>query len=137
MPTFRTLRCANAQLYTGAALLVLGAAIYVLCCKDTLWQQITAVLTAVITPIWAAHYAVLRYTIDATGVTRRSLCGTTTLRWDSLTAATLRETQAQGTESCSIDLQAGEQNMTLSSELLPLDDVKELAAELRQLGILH
>ena len=137
MPEYRTLRCANAQLYTGASLLVLGAAIYVLCCKDALWQQVTAVLAAVITPLWAAHYAALRYTVDSTGVTRRSLLGTTTLRWDSLTSATLRETQTQATESCSIDLQAGEQIMTLSSDLLPLDDVKELAAELRQLGILH
>lgn len=137
MPTYRTLRCANAQLYTGAALLVIASAIYVLCCKDTLWQQVVAVLAALITPLWAAHYAVLRYTVDSTGVTRRSLRGTTTLRWDSLTAATLRETQTQATESCSIDLQAGEQNMTLSSDVLPLDDVKELAEELRQQGILR
>lgn len=137
MPTYRTLRCANAQLYTGAALLVIASAIYVLCCKDTLWQQVVAVLSALITPLWAAHYAVLRYTVDSTGVTRRSLRGTTTLRWDSLTAATLHETQTQATESCSIDLRAGEQNMTLSSDVLPLDDVKELAEELRQLGILR
>ena len=94
-------------------------------------------LAAVITPLWAAHYTALCYTVDSTGVTRRSLLGTTTLRWDSLTSATLRENQTQATESCSIDLQAGEQSMTLSSDLLPLDDVKELAAELRQLGILH
>lgn len=137
MPTFRIIRCANAQLYIGAAILVLGAAIYVLCCKDALWQQVTAVAAAIITPLWAAHFSALRYTVDATGITRRSLCGTTTLRWDHLTGATLQETSTQGTESCTIHLQAGAVQMKVSSDLLPLETVQELAAELREIGLLH
>ena len=48
MPTFRIIRCANAQLYIGATLLVLGAAAYVLCCKYVLWQQIAAIAAAII-----------------------------------------------------------------------------------------
>jgi hypothetical protein len=77
MPTFRTLRCANAQLYIAATLIVLAAAAYVLCTKDPLWQQITAILAAIITPIWTAYYAFLRITVDTIGVTRRSLTGST------------------------------------------------------------
>lgn len=137
MPTYRTLRCANAQLYIGATVLVLAAAIYVLCSKDTLWQQIAAVFAAIITPVWAAHYAVLRYTITPESITRRSLCGSTTLRWSELTAAGIQEQQNQGTACCTITLQAGEQSMHISSDLLPLDDVQELAQELRAANLLH
>lgn len=137
MINFRTMRCANAQLYTIAALFMVGAAVYVLCCKDALWQQVTAVAAAVITPIWASHFALLRFTVDTTGITRRSLRGTTTLRWEQITGATLHETHSQGTESCSIILHAGEVQMRISSDLLPLEEVQELAAELRQNGMLQ
>ncbi|MBR5195165.1 MAG: hypothetical protein IKW48_03385 [Akkermansia sp.] len=137
MPTFRILRCANAQLYIAAAILMIGAAVYVLCCKDALWQQIAAVAAAIITPAWAAHYAILRFTVDAAGITRRSMRGSTCIKWAELSSATLQECHNQGTASCTIHLQAGEQKMSISSDLLPLDDVQELAKELRESGLLH
>lgn len=137
MPSYRILRCANAQLYIGATLIVLISAIYVLCCKDTLWQQILAIGAAAVTPIWAAYYARLRYTVNETGITRHSLTGTTQLRWAELTAASVQEKQNQGTASCTIHLQAGSVCMDISSELLPLDDVQELAEELRKIGLIH
>ena len=137
MPTFRILRCANAQLYIAAAILMIGAAVYVLCCKDALWQQIAAVAAAIITPAWAAHYAILRFTVDAAGITRRSMRGCTCIKWAELSSATLQECHNQGTASCTIHLQAGEQKMSISSDLLPLDDVQELAKELRESGLLH
>lgn len=137
MPAFRTLRCANAQLYLGASLLVIGAAAYVLCCKDTLWQQVAAVLAAILTPLWAAHYIALRFTVTEESITRRSLCGSTTLHWAELTAAELIETSNQGTASCTICLQSGEKKMRISSDLLPLEEVEELAKELQTCGILH
>ena len=137
MPTFRTLRCANAQLYIGATLMVLAAAIYVLCSKDTLWQQIAAAAAIIITPVWAAHYAVLRITVDTTGVTRRAITGTTRLTWSNLNSATLRETSTPGTESCNIDLCAGESRITISSDLFPLEEVQELAKELKECNLLH
>ena len=137
MPTFRILRCANAQLYIAAAILMIGAAVYVLCCKDALWQQIAAVAAAIITPAWAAHYAILRFTVDAAGITRRSMRGSTCIKWAELSSATLQECHNQGTASCTIHLQAGEQKMSISSDLLALDDVQELAKELRESGLLH
>ena len=137
MPTFRILRCANAQLYIAAAIMMLGAAAYVLCCKDILWQQIAAVAAAIITPAWAAHYALLRFTVDATGITRRSMQGSTCIKWAELSSATLQESHNQGTASCTIHLQAGDTRMSISSDLLPLDDVQELAKELRECGLLH
>ena len=137
MPTYRTLRCANAQLYIAATVMVLAASIYVLCTKDALWQQITAILALIITPIWTAHYALLRYTITEESITRRSLRGSTTLRWADLTSAKIQETHQQATESCTIILQAGSTRMSISSDLLPLDDVQELAKELRASGLSH
>lgn len=137
MPTFRILRCANATLYLTAAIMMIGAAAYVLCCKDILWQQIAAVVAAIITPVWAAHFALLRYTVTHEGITRRSMQGSTTIKWAELTSATLHESNNQGTASCTIHLQAGAQRMSISSDLLPLDDVQELAKELRECGLLH
>ena len=137
MPTFRIIRCANAQLYIGATLLVLGAAAYVLCCKDALWQQVAAIAAAIITPLWTAFYVGLKYPVDSTGITRRSLVGNTCLKWADVSSATLQESQNQGTASCTILLQAGETSLRISSDLLPLDEVQELARELREIGLLH
>ena len=156
MPAFRTLRCANAHLYTAATLIVLAAAIYVLCSKDTLWQQATAAAAIapvgirvnaiapataaaaiIITPAWAAYYAVLRITIDATGVTRRSLTGSTSLIWSELSSATLQETSTPGTESCTINLCSGATRISISSDLFPLEEVQELARELTECKLLH
>jgi hypothetical protein len=137
MPTYRTLRCANAQLYLAATVLVAGAAIYVLCCKEPLWQQLTAVAALLFTPLWCAHYLSLSYTITAEGITRRAWGRSTTLRWSELAAAGIQEQQNHGTACCTITLQAGEQSMHISSDLLPLDDVQELAQELRAGNLLH
>ena len=73
--------------------MMVAAAIYVLCCKDTLWQQVAAVVAAVVTPAWAAHFALLRYTVDAQGITRRSLSGTTTITWAEGIDAQVQETR--------------------------------------------
>ena len=137
MPSFRILRCANATLYLTAAIMMIGAAAYVLCCKDILWQQIAAVVAAIITPVWAACYAMLRFTVDSEGITRRSIRGTTSLKWKDLTQATLTETHNQGTASCTLLLQTENKSMRISSDILPLDDVQELARELRECGLLH
>lgn len=136
-PTPRTLRCANSGLYTGAAIMMLAAAIYVFCCKDALWQQLVAAGAAIITPIWAAYYALLRFTVDPGTITRRSMLGTTTISWSELTHAELQEARTHETESCTITLQAGEKNMRISSDLLPLEDVQELARELADCGLLR
>lgn len=136
MPEFRILRCANAPLYIGASVMVLGAAAYVLCCKDEFWQQVVAILAAVCTPLWAAYYAALRYTVTSEGITRRSLTGTSSILWAGLSNASVTETSNQGTASCCIHLQAGTVSMKISSDLLPLEEVQNLAKELRECGLL-
>ena len=137
MPSFRVLRCANAQLYIAATIMVLAAAIYVLCCKDALWQQLTAVGAIIITPAWSACYAALRITVDSTGVTRRSITGSSRINWSELSSATLRTASTPGTESCCIELSDGKTNITISSDLFPLEEVQELAQELKECNLLH
>ena len=136
MPTFRIIRSANAHFYMAATIIVLGAAAYVFICKDILWQQIAAALAAIITPIWASYYLILRFIVTEKGITRRTLLGTTTLTWAELTSAELLETSNQGTASCTICLKAGNRKMNISSDLLPLESVQELAAELQTCRIL-
>ena len=137
MLTHRTLRSANAALYTTASILVMGAAMYILCTKDTLWQQAVALAGGLITPVWAAYYALLRYTITPESITRRSMFGSTTLHWSNLSTATVHETRNQGTASCTIMLQAGDTTMRISSDQLPLEEVQDLAEELKKNALLH
>ena len=135
-PTYRTLRCANAHLYLGATILVLGAAVYVLCCKDSMLQQGAGILAALCLPPWAAYYITLRYTVTERGITRRSIYGSTTINWSELTSADIFETDNGGTANCTITLQTDKYKMSISSALLPLDEVQELAAELKANNLL-
>lgn len=134
--TYRTLRCANAHLYLGATILVLGAAAYVLCCKDSMLQQGAAILAALCLPPWAAYYTTLRYTVTETGITRRSIYGSTTINWAELTSADISETDNGGTANCTINLQSDACKMSISSALLPLEEVQELAKELKANNLL-
>ena len=65
------------------------------------------------------------------------LLGSTSLKWAELSSATLQESQNQGTASCTLLLTAGETSLRISSDLLPLEEVQELAGELRESGLLH
>ena len=134
--THRTLRCANAYLYLGATILVLGAAVYVFCCKDSLLQQGAAILAALVIPPWAAYYITLQYTVTETGITRHSIYGSSTINWAELTSTDISENDNGGTASCTITLQTDKCRMSISSALLPLDEVQDLAHELRTNNLL-
>lgn len=134
--TFRTLRCANAGLYLCATTLVWGAAAYTLCCRDVLWQQVTAAAAALVSLVWGGHYVYLRFTVDDSGVERRSLFGTRKLLWSELTEARLQEQHTEETCSLTLFLLSPAGHMTLSSDLLPPEEMEALAAELREAGYL-
>jgi hypothetical protein len=133
----RLLAITDGIIAIAATIMVLAAAIYVLCCKDALWQQLTAVGALIITPAWSVCYAALRITVDSTGITRRAITGSTRINWNELTTATLHTSSTPGTESCSIELCAGETRIRISSDLFPLEDVQELARELKECHLLH
>lgn len=134
----RTLRAANAALYMCLALLVLAAAVYACCIREGLWQQGLALAGGLTALLWAAHYVSLRYTVDATGVCERRLGrGTRRLPWEELEQAELHHKRMQEVESLTLLLHSKRGfTMRLSSELLSLEAMEELAEEMRRVGIL-
>lgn len=134
--TFRTIRCANAGLYLCAVALVWGAAGYALFCRHEWWQQAVAAAAALVASVWGGYYVALRYTVTAEGVERRSLFGTQKMLWNELTEARLQEHHTEEISSQTLFLHSPAGRMTLSSDLLPPEDVEALAAEMRQAGFL-
>lgn len=134
--TFRTLRCANAGLYLCATAMVWGAGAYTLWQRHEWWWYAASVGAAVVSFLWGGYYVALRYTVDADGVERRSLFGTRKLLWNELTEARLQERHTEETTSLTIYLHSPAGRMTLSSDLLPPEEVEDLAAEMENAGLL-
>ncbi len=135
----RTLHCANARLHLGFALLVAAAAAYAITRQgaDGL-QQWGAAAAAMASLAWGGYYATLQYVIDTRGITRKLFWHKRQrLEWNALAHAEAQETATQEMSSCSIILTAASgQTMRLSSDLLPLDDMQQLTAEMRAAGLL-
>lgn len=135
--TKRTLRCANGPLYMGFVLGIVAAAVYVSLTRlSGFWEIGGVIVLTLIAALWGCFYYFLRFHLDEEGVTRSLLCHRKSIRWADITAADIRHTQTPGTESCAIILTTATASITLSSELLPLEQVEELAKELKDNGIL-
>lgn len=135
--TKRTLRCANGPLYMGFVLGIMAAAVYVSLTRlSGFWEICGVIILTLIAALWGCFYYFLRFHIDDVGVTRSLLYHRKSIRWADITAADFRHTQTPGTESCSITLTTATNSITLSSELLPLEQVEELAKELKDNGVL-
>lgn len=135
----RTLRCANARLHLGFALLVAAAAAYAITRQGAGWlQQWGAAAAAVASLAWGGYYATLQYAIDARGISRKLFWHERQrLEWGALAHAAVQETATQETASCSIILTSlSGQTMRLGSDLLSLDDMQQLTAEMRAEGLL-
>lgn len=136
--TTRTLRCANGPLYMGFVLGIIAAAVYVSLTRLTgLWEILGVAGLTLIAALWGGFYYFLRFRIDEEGVTRSLLCRHQRIRWADITTAEMRHNQSPGTEACTIILNTAQGSITLSSDLLPLEQVEELAKELKQAGILN
>jgi len=136
--TPRTLRCANAGLYLAFLLVILAATAYVICTRTPGCAETVGLLALCAAGfLWGGSYILLRYDVDETGITRWQCGRTRRVAWSNIRRATLRETHQQEVASCTIVLQDEAGELTLSSDLLPLEDVQALAEELKQLGILQ
>ncbi len=134
----RTLRSANAVMYAAITLLVVAATIYVWCAEERLARCIGASVAALTACIWALHYILLRYHIDAEGVSEHRLFRRTRrIRWTELTAAHTQEVQLQGIAGLTIILQSADTTIAISSSVLAMEAVEELAEDLKTAGILH
>lgn len=135
--TTRVLRCANGPLYMGFVLGIIAAVVYVCATKLTGgWEILGVLLLTLIAALWGGFYYVLRFRIDAEGITRSLLWYRRSIRWAEITEAELHHIQSPGTESYTITLRSATEAITLSSDLLPLHQVEELAEELKAAGIL-
>lgn len=132
--TERTIRCANVGMYIAAAVLIWAAAIYVaLQPEASLARQIGGAVAALIAGIWAAHYACLRFIISPVGIEQRALLRPARrIAWADLISAELKETQLQGVAGLTIIFQSTDCSITLSSDVLPLESMEEIVAELRE-----
>ncbi len=86
--------------------------------------------------LWGVYYVLLRFRITETAITRIAFLRAKRFAWQSLTGAEIEETDANGIASCKITLHFAGVSLVLSSELLSLDALRELAADLRLAGIL-
>lgn len=127
----RTLRCANAALYAGFTLIVWAAALYAGLFREAdIFIQAGATAACLVSLLWGGYYVLLRYEVDAGGITRRRLGRGTRLNWADLTCARLQQTDTQETISVTLYLETPAASLTLSSDYLAPDDVLELAREL-------
>lgn len=131
------LRPANCALYIAATLLILAAAVYSLVVHLAWYQQAAAVAAMLIALPWGGHYALLRYEADVHGITRKSLFGTRRIPWDAGTRLTLDEERTEETARLTLRITHGEEEMTLSSDILSLESMEELVDALRELGVLQ
>ena len=136
--SYRCLRAANRGLYLGTSLLVAAACGYTLWRGEhPAWQLAAAAAAGLITLLWGSFYVLLRYEVDAEGVTRRSLLGKRCLLWAELAEASVQEQEGMGVARCAIHLRSqGGASLCLSSDVLPLDEVEQLAADMRREGLL-
>lgn len=130
------LRPANGALYIAATLLILVAAAYSLAVHLAWYQQLAAVLAVLIALPWGGYYALLRFVLDERGITRKSLFGTTFIPWGEGTQLTLHEEHTQETARTVLTITRGEKKLELSSDILPLEQLDELVADLRSRGAL-
>lgn len=133
----QTLRAANAGLYIGCVLFVIFACIYVAITRELSTLAFIGIIAAgAFCSLWGVHYAVLRYRADAEGITYRSLWRRTHLLWQEVTEVNYTETDSAGVASCRLVLTSPKLCLTLSSDLLPLDAVRDLALDLHHCGLL-
>lgn len=133
----RTIHCANAVLYAAITLLVVAATVYVWCTEPQSTRSILASAAAAGAVIWALHYIFLRYRIDAEGVSEHGLLRRTkSIRWSDVTEARLEELQLRGIAGLTIIIQSPDTTITISSNVLSMEAVEELAEELKKAGIL-
>lgn len=137
--TPRTLHSANAAMYAAIAVLTVIADVYVwLSETENTARCIAATLATLVAVVWALHYVVLRYRIDAEGVSEhRIFRQTRRIRWSELTSAQVEEVQLQGIAGLTIILQSSGTTISISSKVLSMEAVEEVADELRTAGILR
>ncbi len=131
------LRCHNRALYVGMSVLIFFACIYTLQREDVNQLQFYGSIAAIaVTILWGGYYALLRYEVDDSGVTRYML----TKRhypWSSISKVDYvsKERNSQISLSLIFTLSdAATPPLRLSSELLKMSAMEELILEMTEKG---
>lgn len=130
-------RCANFGLYIGCALLVLVGVIYYFVSHPPTEQplrSLIALLAGLAAIGWALHYCSISYCVDGDGIRVRRLFGRSiSLRWSELRRWEVVRIIEPEQSTCRIIFsgEEGQPSITLSSELLELEAVENLARELQ------
>ena len=133
----RTLRAANCGLYIGCIALIIFAVVYVALTKELEpWALYSMIAAGVVGSMWGASYIFFAYRVDAEGITRKSMLSSRRILWVDVTDVQFTETDCNGIASCVLELVTPSCHFTLSSEVLVLDDIKDLMTELKDFGVM-
>lgn len=133
----RTLRAANFGLYIGCVLFIIFAVVYVAYTKQLsplAWWGV--VVASFATCVWGISYIFFSIRVDAEGIIRRSIIGSKRAMWRELTDVVLTETDDRGIASCHLELSFGSHKIVLSTDLLHIDDIKDLVSDLKATGLM-
>lgn len=98
------------------------------------YQNLLAVLALLVTAIWGGYFLLLRYRVDEQGISKRIL-RSQELRWDEITEIDLQEIEQNGQAHKKLSFKtADERSLSISSELLSLENMEELISDLREAG---
>ncbi|MFI3242997.1 MAG: hypothetical protein R3Y56_01945 [Akkermansia sp.] len=139
----RNYHCVNRLLYATSSLLVVAVCVYVL--HQQSWaqmfelssgnyQNLLALVAIFVTLLWGGYFLVLRYRVDEQGVSKRILSNKH-LSWDEIADIDLSEMEQGGQAQLKLSFKASDgRAIVISSELLALEQMEELIADLREAG---
>ncbi len=125
------------MLYLGMSLLILFACAYTLQREGINQLQFYGSIGAmIVTVVWGGYYALLRYEVDDSGLTRH-LLGKKHYAWESISGIELIRREQNSQISLTLLFKLSDttlEPLRLSSELLALSAMEELIEELRDQG---
>lgn len=126
------LRPVNLLFNLAAALLILAAALYTWDTQAGWGNWLLHIIGVLVALFCGAWYGILRYELDESGISRRSLFGTTRIPWGPETKIDLQEERTEETARLSLTVTRGSLKLCLSSDVLSLEQMEELVAIVRQ-----
>ena len=137
MLTPRTLRAANAGFYIACTFFIIIACVYVMFTKEMTLSVISAIVAASAgATLWGAYYATFCYRVNTVRISRISLFCTLHINWEDITSISYEEKDSGGVASYKITVVSATRTFEISSDILSPDAVQELAADLREKGLL-
>ncbi len=141
--TPRTYHCVNRMLHAATTLILLGICGYAIYSYGSLaqidfsskdFQILIAIATAIIAPIWGSYFWRLCFTADESGVSKR-VWSTKKLNWEEITDIDFESYDQNGQAHSKVSFKADDgRYISISSELLSLEDMEELVTDLRSAG---